>query len=273
MAYHWRAVSLQPHAQGVLEIGELQLWGGGVRLDIGATVTSVLAPDTGAVADLVDNNASTSVTWSASKWREAGMALVFAMPADVTVDEIRVATGANKSVSLESCMLQSSTDAGASWTTVPLPNSIIGSINYVTPATIVAVTSSTGVSARAIRTTSIVPVTSRAGIRVGGLSMTLWRINSVNGERLDGLGMIEGTLMVEADIEDDDVPDIPVVRLLRVHRESDGRMVKEGYSDGAGIYSFKGLHMEFKYSVIGYDNVGHSYRAVIADNITPVLMP
>lgn len=60
----------------------------------------------------------------------------------------------------------------------------------------------------------------------------------------------------------------PLHRL--VHREPDGLFVRATWSDTiTGAYSFVGVRADHKYFVTSFDYTG-TYRAVIADNLTPV---
>lgn len=82
-----------------------------------------------------------------------------------------------------------------------------------------------------------------------------------------GFGRIAGTVKKDAS------PDIPVKRCVRLHREQDGMLVREVWSDPTtGAYSFDYIDATKQYTVITYDYL-HDYRAVIADNITPEAMP
>lgn len=60
----------------------------------------------------------------------------------------------------------------------------------------------------------------------------------------------------------------PLSRRVRLHNERDGRLVREVWSDAQGNYIFDEIKGDRQYSVIAYDHTG-TYRAVIADNITP----
>jgi hypothetical protein len=80
-----------------------------------------------------------------------------------------------------------------------------------------------------------------------------------------GHGKVTGTVK--------NTPSTPVYRLLRLYREPGGMLVASGWSDPVtGAYSFTGLNMRYRYTVISFDHTG-LYRAVIADNQTPELMP
>lgn len=83
-----------------------------------------------------------------------------------------------------------------------------------------------------------------------------------------GNGRIAGT------VKRDDTPvDVPLRRRVRLHREADGMLIREVWSDPAtGGYSFDYIDTAKRYTVIAYD-YSHDYRAVIADNIAPDAIP
>lgn len=82
-----------------------------------------------------------------------------------------------------------------------------------------------------------------------------------------GSGRIAGT------VKEDGSPDVPVKRRVRLHREQDGMLVREVWSNPVtGAYSFDHIDANKQYTVITYD-YEHDYRAEIADNITPEVMP
>lgn len=68
------------------------------------------------------------------------------------------------------------------------------------------------------------------------------------------------------------VGEIPMVRRVRLFRDRDGVCVGETWSNSAGAYAFTDIDPAERYSVVAYDHE-HNYRAVIADNLTPELMP
>lgn len=83
-----------------------------------------------------------------------------------------------------------------------------------------------------------------------------------------GRGVILGTVKL-----DTDPVDLPLRRRVRLHREVDGMPVRETWSDAAtGAYLFTHIHQGMRYTVIAYDHE-HNYRAVVADNVTPEVLP
>lgn len=82
-----------------------------------------------------------------------------------------------------------------------------------------------------------------------------------------GAGVITGT------VEEKAIPNIPLRRRVRLHRDVDGLMVRETWSDATtGAYTFTDINPAYKYTAIAYD-YAHNYRAVVADNLTPEVAP
>lgn len=82
-----------------------------------------------------------------------------------------------------------------------------------------------------------------------------------------GKGFITGT------VEEKATPNIPLKRRVRLHRDVDGMMVRETWSHATtGAYTFTDINPAYTYTVIAYD-YAHNYRAVIADNLLPEVLP
>jgi hypothetical protein len=82
-----------------------------------------------------------------------------------------------------------------------------------------------------------------------------------------GRGRISGT------VKEKGVPSAPVYRKVRLFRDSDGLLMRELWSHPTtGAYSFEYIDELQKFTVISYDHL-RNYRAVIADNLIPELMP
>lgn len=83
-----------------------------------------------------------------------------------------------------------------------------------------------------------------------------------------GRGRIYGTVKVKG------TPNYAVARPVRLFRDRDAVCLQEVWSDPiTGAYEFIGYDMNEKYSVISYDDPSNSFRAVIADNLVPELIP
>ena len=101
-------------------------------------------------------------------------------------------------------------------------------------------------------------------VAVAGVPRTRLLIDVEHG----GRGSIPGTVKRDAD-----PTDLPLRRRVRLHREADGMLVRETWSDATtGDYLFTDINPALKYTVISYDHE-HNYRAVVADNITPEVLP
>lgn len=110
-----------------------------------------------------------------------------------------------------------------------------------------------------------------APVKVGGIPNATFKLISpaimLRDTVWGGSGRVSGTTKVKG------TPNYAVRRRVRLHREVDGMLVREQWSDAtSGAYSFDSVDATKKYTVITYD-YEHNFRAVIADNITPDPMP
>lgn len=88
-----------------------------------------------------------------------------------------------------------------------------------------------------------------------------------SGVPFDGIGHITGT------VKEHGTPDVPVRRRVCLIEEQSRTFVRETWSDAiTGVYIFPNVDMSRRYTVVGYDHT-NTYRAVIADNQIPELMP
>ena len=79
-------------------------------------------------------------------------------------------------------------------------------------------------------------------------------------------GRITGTVKQKSD-----PVNLPLSRRVRLYRERDGALMREAWSDAAGVYSFECVEEFEKYTVVAWD-YQRLYRAVVADNLQPELM-
>lgn len=113
-ARYWRIVGLESYDGGDLELSELHLYGAGGRLDDGATLTCTVAPSSGTLAALKDDDVGTTCRFAGAAVRAGGFALLWdfgVTPADVT--GLRLGA-VGRDVFLAGCMLQHSPD-GLAW--------------------------------------------------------------------------------------------------------------------------------------------------------------
>ena len=62
---------------------------------------------------------------------------------------------------------------------------------------------------------------------------------------------------------------LPAARRVVLHRHTDDKPVAQTWSDAiCGMYAFNDIDEKQTYYVVAFDHTG-SYRAVIADNLTP----
>lgn len=80
-----------------------------------------------------------------------------------------------------------------------------------------------------------------------------------------GNGKILGT------VKESGTPDLAVKRRVRLHRKTDGMLIREVWSADDGTYAFLNVAIQ-AYYVTSHDHTGN-YNAVIKDSITPVVMP
>lgn len=99
-------------------------------------------------------------------------------------------------------------------------------------------------------------------------SETLGSYSALRPWQFKGRGRITGTVKEKASPTDK-----PVARRVRLYREPDGRLIRTTWSDPVtGAYEFYGIPMDAKYTVVSHDYAG-LYRAVLADNLAPELIP
>lgn len=110
-ARFWRAVGLQAVGGGALELSALHLYFGGVRVDAAATLTSTIAPASGSLAALQDEDTATTARWLDVS--APGFALVwdFGVGEAQDVAAVRLGSGALHAQWLETLTLQYSADA------------------------------------------------------------------------------------------------------------------------------------------------------------------
>lgn len=93
-ARYWRVVGVETYAGGALELSELQLYGGGSRVDASATLSCSHTPTAGALANLKDNDAATTCRFDAAAVASGGFYLAWDFGSDTTVDGVRLGSGA-----------------------------------------------------------------------------------------------------------------------------------------------------------------------------------
>lgn len=90
-ARYWRITAIETYSGIGLELSEVALHTSAGRVDGSATLTSVIAPSTGALASLGDAAFTPTVTWAESAARLAGFALVYDFGTDTDIVKVGVA--------------------------------------------------------------------------------------------------------------------------------------------------------------------------------------
>lgn len=97
-----------------------------------------------------------------------------------------------------------------------------------------------------------------------------WHFHPIPNGRKDihfsGHGVIAGT------VKEKGQPDQPLVRRVQLISENTCVLVAETWSDTTGAYRFELIDPAQRYTVVSYD-YKQMYRAVIADNLRPEMMP
>ena len=103
--------------------------------------------------------------------------------------------------------------------------------------------------------------------RVGGYDFDFHAIDAGRKNiHFSGHGRIVGT------VKEKGIPNQPLVRRVLLLSENANTLVAETWSNASGDYHFDYLDRDQRYTVMSYD-YKQMYRAVIADNLRPDLMP
>lgn len=113
----WRLTSVAPYARADLELAALELGYEAERNDMGAVISSTIAPAFGSLDSLSDDNPLTSVRWAAATVRAAGFAIAFDLLTPKQIDGFRTA-GVTKARALAYAETQFSDDQ-KTWVTLP----------------------------------------------------------------------------------------------------------------------------------------------------------
>ena len=80
-----------------------------------------------------------------------------------------------------------------------------------------------------------------------------------------GKGFITGT------VEEKATPNIPLRRRVRLHRDVDGMMVRETWSDAVtGAYTFTDINPAYTYTVVAYPVTGENLPALVHHGVIPI---
>lgn len=273
MAAHryWRTLVLENYGNGSVAIDEIDLRvnSGGSRLSItgNGTASASSTQSGGYTAAGAFNGVAHSVDPSANAWFSSSS---FPLPASITWDFgagneqdigyvaiTNVNVSGNASVSSVKRAVLAWSDDGVLWhhhiAIQNHPNTTGGSAAYL-------------YAADDFKASELVIAAIGDGGNPVGVTLVVPEALVIDQEH-GGNGDISGTVKI-----DGDPTDVPVRRQVLLLREPGAYAVRETWSHPTtGAYSFTGLNRNYKYTVLAYD-YSHSYRAVLADNVTPDLM-
>lgn len=114
----WRLTGICTGGNGTLALSEARLYEAGALADSSATLTATMAPATGVMSSLRDEESSDMVTWPYTVYSQPGFALVWDFGSGFGVDAaaLRLGAGSAESTFPLDLVLQYSED-GLSWTT------------------------------------------------------------------------------------------------------------------------------------------------------------
>lgn len=229
------------------------------RVDDEATLSATIGPTAGTVADLQDADLATTATFRVA---DSGFALVwdFGPTGSANVRAARIGSAASEATFLTQYDLEYSDD-GVRWTALKTEGPIPWPGAYT-------LTMQEALGALVFRTTALtLRVFAQSPVEDALVVVNLGVLMPWRDMLFSGNGFIAGTVKRDAD-----PTDVPLKRRVRLHREADGMLLRETWSDTTtGAYRFDSIDEKIPYTVITYD-YEHNYRAVIADNIVPELM-
>jgi hypothetical protein len=241
---------ISPAAAGLvypypMELSELQLYNGATRLGATITPTCVLAPTTGTLAALRDDLTTVGVYWAdITTFAQNIVRLNWEFPAAVEVDGVLIGHRTTAVRAVGNVMM-----VGSDSLTAPFMRTIrgTGNIRWVSAAK-----------------TAVIPL-SDGEVR----SATSDWISGVKdwGDQ-GGRGLITDTVKTKG--VSANIPTHCKVRLLR---DVDSKVIRETWTHPVtGVYTFDNFDEHHTYTVLAIHPLG-SFRAVIADRLTPGLMP
>ena len=115
-ARYWRITAIDTYTGADLELSALHLYGAAGRIDGAATLTSTIAPTSGALPALQDDDLASTCRFAAAAVRSGGFAILWDFGAGNSADVtgLRLGSGASRGDFLAGCTLQYSQD-GALW--------------------------------------------------------------------------------------------------------------------------------------------------------------
>lgn len=237
MAAHkfWRA-KFTVSSGDALDLSELQLYTGVTRVDAAATLTGT-TPTSGSVAALKDGLASAGPYWSTGA---SAVVLSWAFSTAVEIDGVVLGSLA--------------TAARYPLTVFFTGSDTAGGTDYVTIK---------GLGTSKFTANSLSSIIALQNPKVLARPVVTAQDYGIDG----GRGIITDTVKTSSTPSN-----IPTFARVRLMRDMDGKVVRETWSDPVtGVYTFKYFSENGSYSVIAIHPAA-TYRAVIADRITPGIM-
>ena len=262
-ARYWRVTRIETYQPGPLELSELALFEGAVRVDSSATVSSTVEPTSGTLANLSDANFSTSTVWPESAVFLPGFAIVYDFGAgSPNISALSMAGPSESGLPLR-IALERSTN-GSAWT---LDAEYFSGAYSGSSALTTYSTASGSTPLRVISDTGAAIIVGEPPVE--DVAPRLLLPGRIDIDLQDGgLGRIIGT------VKEKSLPvNTPLERRVVLVHQKDNRIIRETWSDPTtGAYEFRDIKLGERYAVISYDYAG-TYRAVIADNLQAEPMP
>lgn len=114
MSRYYRFVGFDTKAHADLVLTELQLWAGGSRADLSATITSSTAPSSGDLSDLSDGLLVDEVVWLRSQYSKSSFYIQVDLGSDEAIDEFKFGAGSDELEFVRNVTILESQD-GVEW--------------------------------------------------------------------------------------------------------------------------------------------------------------
>lgn len=271
MAAHryWQALAMEAYGLTSLDISDFQLLAGTTRVDASATLTSSVAPATGSLANLQDDNTLTGATWPVAQVNTLVLSWDFGTGGGADVTDIRLGSSTDRSKFLLIAKLQYADTLGT-WTDLTVLAGIAWPGARSKTTSVSGVISRNTVLGRATGPSCVAVASAMTVALPYGQTKTSalvkGRLDYLTGVLGAGIGRVSGT------VKETGSPNAPVYRRVRLIRDVDGLLIREQWSNPTtGAYQFDYVDERQKYSVLSYDQ-NHNFRAVVADNLTPDLI-
>lgn len=236
-----------------LHISEVHLLMAGVRVDNTATLSSNISPISGSLSNLQDEDINTDCVLS----KDVILTWDFGVGNTQEVEGIRLGSASNQTAFPRLAILESSDD-GNLWV---YEDAFYG-IKYPGDRSLTLSPIETqgfvlGIPQMGYVQASVPETKLNSYFGTGSIFMAKedYRFNP------KAKGVIAGTVKRK-----DSPTNIPLVRRVRLYRDSDGMLIREAWSDKDGNFRFDRVEEWESYTVVSHDYT-KTYRAIVADNI------